>query len=161
MSHISDLYMEAENYHTHSEEETRSIGKHFAEKITPGEIVTLAGDLGAGKTEFVRGVCSYFAVHDIVSSPTFTIMNQYIGTNPDGSEIALYHVDLYRIQDIKELLEIGFSECMSDELVIKFVEWPEKAGSAMASIDWKVTIKTVAENEEERVINIEYLGKNR
>ncbi|MGA1277617.1 MAG: tRNA (adenosine(37)-N6)-threonylcarbamoyltransferase complex ATPase subunit type 1 TsaE [Candidatus Kapaibacteriota bacterium] len=153
--------MEADSYHTHSEEETRSIGKFFAEKISPGEIITLAGDLGAGKTEFVRGVCAYFSVHDIVSSPTFTIMNQYIGTNPDDSEIALFHIDLYRIQDAKELLEIGFSECMSDEQVIKFVEWPEKAGSTMPPIDWKVTIKTVAENEEERIINIEYLGNNR
>lgn len=153
--------MEADSYHTHSEEETRSIGKRFAEKITPGEIIALAGDLGAGKTEFVRGVCSYFSVHDIVSSPTFTIMNQYIGSNPDGSEIALYHIDLYRIQDVKELLEIGFSECMSDDQVIKFVEWPEKAGSTMPSIDWKVTIKSVIEQEDERVINIEYLGDNR
>jgi tRNA threonylcarbamoyladenosine biosynthesis protein TsaE len=70
--------MEADSYHTYSEEETRSIGKRFAEKLSTGEIITLAGDLGAGKTEFVRGVCEYFLVHDIVSSPTFTIMNQYI-----------------------------------------------------------------------------------
>jgi tRNA threonylcarbamoyladenosine biosynthesis protein TsaE len=88
-------------------------------------------------------------------------MNQYIGTNPEGAEIALYHIDLYRIQDEKELLEIGFSECMSDENVIKFVEWPEKAGSGMPETDWKVTIKTFPDQEEERQIHIEYLGKNR
>ena len=153
--------MEADSYHSHSEDETRSIGKLSAEKLIPGEIITLAGDLGAGKTEFVRGVCAYFSVHDIVSSPTFTIMNQYSGTNTDGSEIALFHVDLYRIQDAKELLEIGFAECMSDTHVIKFVEWPEKAGATMPSIDWRVTIKTVIEQEEDRIINIEYLGNNR
>jgi tRNA threonylcarbamoyladenosine biosynthesis protein TsaE len=155
------MRMEADSYHTYSEEETRSIGKRFAEKLSAGEIITLAGDLGAGKTEFVRGVCAYFLVHDIVSSPTFTIMNQYIGTNPEGAEIALYHIDLYRIQDEKELLEIGFSECMSDENVIKFVEWPEKAGTGMPETDWKVTIKTFPDQEEERQIHIEYLGKNR
>lgn len=153
--------MEADSYHSYSEEETRSIGKQFAEKLSPGDIITLAGDLGAGKTEFVRGVCTYFSVHDIVTSPTFTIMNQYLGTNPEDDEIALYHVDLYRIQDAKELQDIGFSECMSDEQVIKFVEWPEKAGDAMPDIDWKVTIKTLPEQEEERVIIIEYLGHNR
>ncbi|MGA1308171.1 MAG: tRNA (adenosine(37)-N6)-threonylcarbamoyltransferase complex ATPase subunit type 1 TsaE, partial [Candidatus Kapaibacteriota bacterium] len=83
--------MEADSYHSYSEEETRSIGKRFGEKLSPGDIITLAGDLGAGKTEFVRGVCAYFSVHDIVSSPTFTIMNQYIGTSPEDDEIALYH----------------------------------------------------------------------
>ncbi|MEY3689263.1 MAG: hypothetical protein RIT37_825 [Bacteroidota bacterium] len=153
--------MEADSYHSYSEEETRAIGKRFAEKLSPGDIITLAGDLGAGKTEFVRGVCEYFLVHDIVSSPTFTIMNQYIGSNPHDDEIALYHIDLYRIQEEKELQEIGFSECMSDEHVIKFVEWPEKAGSEMRNIDWNVLIKTMPDQEEERLINIEYLGKNR
>jgi tRNA threonylcarbamoyladenosine biosynthesis protein TsaE len=153
--------MEADSYHSYSEEETRSIGKRFAEKLSPGDIIALEGDLGAGKTEFVRGVCAYFSVHDIVSSPTFTIMNQYIGTNPEDAEIALYHIDLYRIQDEKELLEIGFSECMSDENVIKFVEWPEKAGSEMRKTDWNVLIKTIPDQEEERLINIEYFGKNR
>jgi len=74
--------MESESYLSYSEEDTRAIGKSFAEQLSHGDIITLLGDLGAGKTEFVRGICSYFSVNEIVSSPTFTIMNQYFGNSP-------------------------------------------------------------------------------
>ena len=153
------MRMEAESYHSHSEDETRAIGKTFAEKLHAGDIITLQGDLGAGKTEFVRGVCEYFSVHDIVSSPTFTIMNQYIGNAPQSDEVAIYHIDLYRIQDSKELEEIGFAECMDDGNVIKFVEWPEKAGTTMPRIHWTVAINLVPEHEEDRIIHIDRIGE--
>jgi tRNA threonylcarbamoyladenosine biosynthesis protein TsaE len=147
--------MEADSYHSHSEDDTREIGKAFAARLKPADVITLTGDLGAGKTEFVRGVCQYFSVEDIVSSPTFTIINQYFGAVPFGDEVAIYHVDLYRINDSKELDEIGFDECMADPHAIKFVEWPEKAGTTgLPSARWSISITFLPQNDEARMIEI-------
>ncbi|MBI3258894.1 MAG: tRNA (adenosine(37)-N6)-threonylcarbamoyltransferase complex ATPase subunit type 1 TsaE [Ignavibacteriae bacterium] len=151
--------METDCYHSHSEDETHSFGKQFAEILAKGDIVALLGDLGAGKTEFVKGVCDYFQVEDIVSSPTFTIMNQYFGTDSEGEEITIYHVDLYRIDSPKELIEIGFDDCMFSQDAIKFVEWPEKAGDMLPDIHWTVDIIISPENDNERIITIRHPNK--
>jgi tRNA threonylcarbamoyladenosine biosynthesis protein TsaE len=151
--------MESDSYLSYSEEDTRAIGKSFAEQLSHGDIITLLGDLGAGKTEFVRGICSYFSVNEIVSSPTFTIMNQYFGNSPNGEEFTIYHIDLYRINDPKELEEIGFSECMADSKAIKFVEWPEKADSFMPPIHWQVDVGVDEEHEQQRTITMMFKGE--
>lgn len=151
--------METDCYHSHSEDETHSFGKQFAEILTKGDIVALYGDLGAGKTEFVKGVCDYFQVEDIVSSPTFTIMNQYFGTDADGEEITIYHVDLYRINSTKELEEIGFDDCMFSPDAIKFVEWSEKAGNMLPMVHWTVDITFAPDNDNERMITISHPDK--
>ncbi|MBK9247237.1 MAG: tRNA (adenosine(37)-N6)-threonylcarbamoyltransferase complex ATPase subunit type 1 TsaE [Ignavibacteria bacterium] len=151
--------MESDCYHSRNEIETHSAGKQFAELLDKGDVVALFGDLGAGKTEFVKGVCDYFGVEDIVSSPTFTIMNQYFGTDSDGVEITIYHVDLYRINSIKELEEIGFDECMFSHNAIKLVEWPEKAGDMLPKVYWTVTISFEGEGENERKIDFNHPEK--
>jgi tRNA threonylcarbamoyladenosine biosynthesis protein TsaE len=144
--------MESDCYHSRSEVETHDAGKQFAELLAKGDVVALYGDLGAGKTEFVKGVCDYFGVEDIVSSPTFTIMNQYFGTDSDGEEITIYHVDLYRINSTKELEEIGFDDCMFSHNAIKVVEWSEKAGDMLPKVHWTMTISFAGEGDNERMI---------
>ena len=103
---------------TNSEEETIKLGKEFASKVNAGDILYFYGDLGSGKTEFIKGICEYFKVVDIVTSPTFTIMNKYVGEKK-GNEIAIFHIDLYRIEKEKELDEIGFEDCLFENNSIK------------------------------------------
>ena len=140
-------------------EDTYNLAILLAKNSKNGDIFCLNGDLGAGKTEFIRGICSYFSVNEIVSSPTFTIMNQYFGNSPNGEEFTIYHIDLYRINDPKELEEIGFSECMADSKAIKFVEWPEKADTFMPPIHWQVDVGVDEEHELQRTITMMFKGE--
>ncbi len=78
---------------SHSEKETRAAARKFAETLVPGSIVALTGDLGAGKTAFTRGIADFFEIEGEVSSPTFTIVNEYNGT------LDLYHFDAYRLEN--------------------------------------------------------------
>lgn len=78
---------------THNEEETQALGRKFSEKLTPGAIVALSGDLGCGKTAFVKGIVSRFGKSDDVTSPTFTLVNEYDGSLP------IYHFDVYRLEN--------------------------------------------------------------
>ena len=140
-------------YTTNSEEETIEIGKKFAKELSPGDIVYLYGELGSGKTEFIKGICEYFEVEDLVTSPTFTIMNKYIGEYKNN-EIAIFHIDLYRIEQNKELTEIGFDECLFEENSIKLIEWAEKAESHLSKPTFVVKIVPDEDSENIRVIYI-------
>lgn len=122
--------------------------------LNRGDVVALVGDLGAGKTEFVRGVCRFFNVEDIVTSPTFAIINQYDGTMAGGSPVKIYHVDLYRIDTPEELRTVGFDEMVHAQDAIKFIEWPEKASSVMPERHWTVVIETDPADEDARVIRV-------
>jgi tRNA threonylcarbamoyladenosine biosynthesis protein TsaE len=119
-----------------------------------GDVVALEGDLGAGKTEFVKGVCEYFSVDDLVTSPTFTIINQYAGTTLDGEPLKIYHVDLYRIDSPEELAEVGFDDMVFAHDAIKLIEWPEKAASLMPTRRWDVRITADEQNDDLRHIVI-------
>jgi len=145
--------MNEELYITNNEEETIELGKKFAGRLKNGDVVAISGDLGSGKTEFIKGICDFFDVADMVNSPTFTIMNHYSGTL-DGEEINICHIDLYRIKDEKELAEIGFDECIHSEDYIKLIEWPEKADDKLSITNHTVIIKTDKENENKREIRI-------
>ncbi len=129
--------MEKEIFTTNSEEETISLGFKMAQRLRKGDVVAFTGDLGAGKTEFIKGICSYFKVDEIVTSPTFTIINQYNGTVLN-SDISIYHLDLYRIKSIDELIEIGFDDCINYEESIKLIEWADKAGLKLQNSDYKI-----------------------
>lgn len=101
-------------------QETISFGKKFAEELNAGDVVCLEGDLGAGKTHFVKGVASFFGVkEEQVSSPTFTLINEYQGAVP------IYHFDCYRLKNEQEALEIGTEEYFYGD-GISIVEWPQK-----------------------------------
>src|SRR5690625_7496312 len=100
--------------HSSSEEETIRIGERLAILLRPGSVVTLSGQLGAGKTTLVKGIAAGLGVKQMVTSPTFTIIKEYEG------ELPLYHMDAYRLEHSEE--DIGFSEYFSDD-GISVVEW--------------------------------------
>ena len=83
-----------ERFLCHSEAETKEVAKKFAERLTPGAIVALLGDLGAGKTAFTKGVAEFFEIEGDVSSPTFTVVNEYNG------KLDIYHFDAYRLENV-------------------------------------------------------------
>ena len=104
---------------TSSEAETAAVGRDLAHGLTPGAVVLLVGDLGAGKTAFVRGLAEGLGVDPAdVSSPTFTLIHEY-----GGGRLPLFHVDLYRLNDAREIEELGLE--MADEGVLA-IEWAEK-----------------------------------
>ena len=113
-----------EAFISHSEHETRQIARQFAASLHPGEIVSLSGLLGAGKTVFMRGVAEYFNCAEQLSSPTFSLFNIYHGSL-DGEELMLHHFDLYRIDSLRELEGIGFDEYLASGY-LSFVEWGER-----------------------------------
>lgn len=137
---------------TLSEDETIDLGYKFAKGLAAGDIIAIYGDLGSGKTEFVKGICEYFKVEEIVTSPTFTIVNKYNGTTSDV-QVIIYHIDLYRIEKESELLEIGFDEYLNDKTAITLIEWAEKT-SLTPENAIKVKIFLDEEDDNKRLITI-------
>jgi tRNA threonylcarbamoyladenosine biosynthesis protein TsaE len=108
---------------THSETETAAVARDLAETLSAGDVVLLYGDLGAGKTAFVRGLAEGLGVpRDEVSSPTFTLMQEY-----RGGRVPLFHVDLYRLDDPREIDDLGLDEIA--ECGVLAIEWAEKLRS--------------------------------
>ena len=101
-----------------SPEETERIAYEFAAKLKAGDVVCMYGDLGAGKTAFVRGMARALGIDEHITSPTFTIVNEYCGKMP------LYHFDVYRVADPDEMYEIGYEEYIDGD-GITVIEWPQ------------------------------------
>src|SRR3954466_13794907 len=109
---------------TSSEEETATIGRQLATGLTAGDVLLLYGELGAGKTAFIRGLAEGLGVpRDEVSSPTFTLIQEY-----RGGRLTLFHVDLYRIEDPREFDELGLDEIAEDGVLA--IEWAERLPAA-------------------------------
>ena len=104
---------------TNSAEETFALGKALGEKASPGQIYTLDGDLGTGKTVFTQGVAAGLGITEAISSPTFTIIQEY-----DTGRLPLYHFDVYRIGDIEEMEEIGYDDYFFGEGIC-LIEWAD------------------------------------
>jgi len=116
---------QSETITTASEEETATAGQRFAARLKPGDVVLLSGDLGAGKTAFVRGLAQGLgASADDVSSPTFTLIQEY-----RGGRVTLFHVDLYRLDHPREIDDLGLDEIAADGVMA--IEWAEKLRDAM------------------------------
>ena len=107
---------------TSSEEETENIGKNLAMSLSKGDSVLLRGNLGAGKTVFSRGFARGLGITEPVSSPTYTIVQEY--ELPDGGR--LYHLDLYRISGVNAALAFGVDEFLDDPQGISLIEWPDR-----------------------------------
>ena len=111
-------------YISSSEEETYQLGVAFGKTLRIPEIVRFYGDLGSGKTVFIRGVCAALGVAErMVRSPSYTLVNRYPG------DVTVYHVDLYRLQTAEDLAGIGLEEIMEENAVV-LVEWAERAGES-------------------------------
>jgi len=146
--------MSKEIFDSLNEKDTFNIGKQFARRLKNGDIVAIYGDLGAGKTEFVKGICNYFDVDDIVTSPTFTIMNHY-GSEKSEKPVSIYHIDLYRLKNDKEIEDIGLDECLISKDCIKIIEWAEKANGMLPENRYNVFIHQDENSDTRRTIEIE------
>jgi len=114
-----------ETHTTHSPEETEALGWEFSRKLLPGDIVGLVGELGSGKTCFVRGVAKGLGVRGNVKSPSFTILNIHEREEGRGEINRLYHIDLYRIKNTEEFYDAGFEEYIYGK-GISVIEWADK-----------------------------------
>ncbi len=133
---------------THSPEETEQAGADFAATLVSGDVVTLDGDLGAGKTAFARGVLRGLGYTGRVTSPTFAIANEY--TVPQGNVV---HFDLYRILDEEALFELGFEEYLDGKRIL-LIEWSENAGELLPEAHKSVKL-TYGTEPEMRQLEIE------
>lgn len=105
--------------------ETVSIAESLAATLHRNEVVSLIGELGSGKTQFVRGVCRYFHTTDPVSSPTFVMLHRYAGRDSSGEELLIYHFDLYKTRETREILELGYEEFFHGNGIC-LIEWGDK-----------------------------------
>ncbi|MDB5033036.1 MAG: tRNA (adenosine(37)-N6)-threonylcarbamoyltransferase complex ATPase subunit type 1 TsaE [Candidatus Kapaibacterium sp.] len=143
--------MDTEIYSSFSEEETFQLGIDFSERINAGDIVAFYGELGAGKTEFIKGFCYGMRVDEIVSSPTYTIVNQYEGEDARRHTVDIYHVDLYRIENAAELIEVGLYDILSDAGSIKLIEWAENAESILPVVRYDISFVTLDDESSRRI----------
>lgn len=134
-------------YISNSVEDTERIGAELACRLSAGSIVAFTGDLGAGKTAFVRGMARGLGIEERVTSPTFTIVNEY-----DGGKKPLFHFDLYRLFDADELFDIGWEDYLARGGICA-VEWSERATEAMENCIRVAIVR--GETEDQRIIEIE------
>ena len=138
-----------EKHITHSEEETKNLGRTFASSLSSGAIVALSGDLGCGKTAFTKGIVSYFGNADDVTSPTFTLVNEYDG------DITIYHFDVYRLENP------SLEECdwMDDYLFgdgICLIEWADNIKSILPENTIWVRFEKSSDSENSRKITWDF-----
>ncbi len=131
-----------------SEGETVAAGEKFSRKLRAGDVVALFGDLGSGKTRFVKGVCRGLGIKEHVTSPTFVVVNEHL----DG-RIPLFHFDFYRLKSTDELREIGFEEYLYGNGVC-ILEWAEMIDTELPEKRYNVFLQLGGE-ENERLIRIE------
>lgn len=137
-------------YETRSEKETFELGRKIGETAKPGQIYTLSGDLGVGKTVFTKGVASGLGITEPVNSPTFTIVQIY-----DGGRLPFYHFDVYRIGDVEEMEEIGYEDCFFGEGIC-LIEWAELIADILPEGCVSITIeKDLTQGFDYRKITID------
>ena len=133
------------------EKETEDKAKNFASLIKGFKnslLINLIGNLGAGKTTFVRGLIQELGFDEFVKSPTFTIVESY-----ESDNLKVFHFDLYRIEDDKELQAIGVEDYLTEENAITLVEWPEKSKRYFNNPDYIIELNH-CDNDEKRLSNI-------
>ena len=132
-------------YRTETPQETEALGEALGRVLPPGSVVAYTGGLGAGKTAFTRGLARGLGIKDRVTSPTYTIVNEY-----EGGRLPLFHFDWYRLSDAEELFDIGWEDYLSRGGVCA-VEWSENAPEAL---DAPVRV-TIRQAGEARLISIQ------
>ena len=132
---------------THSADETQALGQKLASRLAPGDVIAYFGDLGAGKTAFTRGLAQGLGITDPVTSPTYTIVNEYL-----SGRIPLFHFDMYRLSSSDELFDIGWEDYLSPGGVCA-VEWSENVEDALQDAI-RVTIEKDADEPDTRHITI-------
>ena len=135
-----------------NENETREFAKNLASILKKGDVIVLSGELGAGKTKFVEGILEHFNLQDEISSPTFTIVNEY-----KNDEINIYHFDLYRLSDIYEFENIGGEEYFNKGICI--FEWGELIEDILPNDYIKIKFERIGNEDNYRKLNRETFGE--
>ncbi len=131
-----------------SEEDTRKFAKQLASVLKKQDVIVLTGDLGSGKTKFTEGILSYWGLENEISSPTFTIVNEYQKNN-----ICIYHFDVYRLEDSSEFYEIGGEEYFENGICL--IEWGELIEDALPKDYLHITFSKDMTDETIRILNID------
>ena len=134
-----------------SPEDTLKFAKDFAKNLKTGDVIVLLGDLGSGKTKFTEGVLSFFGIENEISSPTFTIVNEY-----NSNDVNIYHFDVYRLKDSSEFYSIGGDEYIDKGICI--IEWGDIIEDALPRKYTKITFERDINNENYRNLIIEDIG---
>ena len=142
-----------DTYISKSEEDTINFAKNFAKNLKVGDIIVLSGELGSGKTKFVQGILENFGMANEISSPTFTIVNEY---NPPT--INIYHFDVYRLEDSDEFYAIGGDEYFSKGICI--IEWGEMIEDVLPKPYTKITFSKNNDDVNYRELKIEKIERN-
>jgi len=132
---------------THSPEETAALGKALAVYLKAGDVISLTGELGTGKTKFTQGLAEGLRVTQRVTSPTFAVLKEY-----PGSGITLYHFDAYRLNGEKDLIELGCEEYFYGD-VVSVIEWGEKAGGLLP-VDTLTVVFRYGDESADRLITL-------
>ena len=135
---------------SNNEDETKAIGFKLASKLNKGDVVILSGDLGSGKTKFTEGFLSFFNLQDEISSPTFTIVNEY-----SKNDVNIYHFDVYRLEDLDEFYAIGGTEYFDNGICL--IEWGELIEPILSKYI-KINILKDDNDMDKRYINIDFKG---
>lgn len=137
---------------TYSSEETKEFGAKLGALLEAGDIVCLVGDLGTGKTALTNGIAAGLGIKGYITSPTFTIVNEYMGRIP------LYHFDVYRITDSEEMFEIGFEEYINGNGAV-VIEWADQIRDILPKdYLWVNVRKDLEKGLDTRVIKLEFVG---
>ncbi len=131
-----------------SEEDTKKFAKQLASVLKKQDVIVLTGDLGSGKTKFTEGILSYWGLENEISSPTFTIVNEYQKDN-----ICIYHFDVYRLEDSSEFYEIGGEEYFENGICL--IEWGELIEDALPKDYLHITFSKDMTDETIRILNID------
>lgn len=134
-----------------NEEETIDFAKKFAKILNKGDIIVLSGELGSGKTKFTQGILTYFNLENEISSPTFTIVNEYHAETEN-----IYHFDVYRLEDTDEFYAMGGDEYFDNGICL--IEWGEIIESILPKNYIKITFKKSDDDFNYRELNIEAYG---
>ena len=135
---------------TRNASETLLFGRELAAALAPGDLVALEGDLGTGKTCLVQGICAGLGVEEVVNSPTFVLLNVYDGSEEHGG-LRIYHFDLYRLETVDELADIGAGQFFHEADAVTLVEWADRLPELLPAKRWQVRLE-YGETEHERRI---------
>lgn len=136
---------------TNSEKETFKFGKYIAAKLKKGDVIVLSGELGSGKTKLTEGILAFFKLQDEISSPTFTIVNEY-----NSQSVNIFHFDVYRLEDEDEFYAIGGEEYFSKGICI--IEWGEKISNVLPKNYIKINFYRDYTNENKRILEVDLIG---
>lgn len=145
--------MRALTVSSRSPEETRILGAALAPVMVPGDVVSLSGDLGAGKTVFVQGLARALGVDSPVTSPTFTIVHEYRGRYP------IVHLDVYRLDSFQEMLDLGYEELLDPEAVL-VIEWGDAVAPLLPRrfLEVEILRGEPEEDDDSRIVNFRPTG---